>query len=203
MSDQLLAYPRFRAATVPAIMIGAMIAFQAGTGGAQTADYYRQRGPKGYSFVPYGDLNPPRDPAPEVRTPLDDLARIRGVLKPSVTDLAGALGVSRQAIYDWQSGKAISSENARRLAGFARAADVLSTEGVAASPRLLQRKVQSGNSLLDIARQGGSLEEAARVLASIIQREAKQRQVLAARLAGRRRPLDPDEDYGPAVSEID
>jgi hypothetical protein len=174
------------------------IALQVGTGGAQTAEYYKQRGPKGYAFVAY-DLAPAIEDPASTRTPAEDLSHIRAVLKPAVTDLAHALGVSRQAIYDWQSGKPIVAENAARLAGLARAADVLAAEGLTASAQLLRRPIASGKRLFDIAREGGSADDAARKLVQMVRRELHQRQMLAERLAHRKRPSVPSDSYGVAM----
>jgi hypothetical protein len=178
------------------------IALQVGTGGAQTAEYYRQRGPKGYAFAVYDPAPGIEDPA-STRTPAEDLSHIRAVLKPAVTDLARALGVSRQAIYDWQSGKPIAAENAARLADLARAADVFATEGLTASAQLLRRPIGSGKRLFDIAREGGSAEDVARRLIQIVRREVHQRQMLAERLANRKRPSVPSDNYGvPMLDEL-
>jgi hypothetical protein len=178
------------------------IALQPGTGGAQTAEYYKQRGPKGYSFVAY-------DPAPAVddptspRTPAEDLAHIRAVLRPAITDLAYALGVSRQALYDWQSGKPVAAENAVRLADLARAADVFAAEGLTASAQLVRRPISSGKTLFDLTRDGRSAEDAARKLAQMVRRELEQRQMLAKRLANRKRPSLPSDSYGvPMLDEL-
>src|SRR5208337_3241364 len=152
------------------------IALQVGTGGAQTAEYYRQRGPKGYAFADYC-VGPAANDAANSRTPAEDLSHIRAVLKTAVTDLAQALRVSRQAIYDWQSGKPIAGENAARLADLARAADVFAAEGLAASAQFLRRPVASGKRLFDIAREGGSAEDAARNLIQMVRRELRQRQL--------------------------
>lgn len=200
----VLEYPTARPGmTMLAGVIGlTAIALQVGTGGAQTAEYYRQRGPKGYAFVPY-DPAPPIDELAIARTPAEDLSHIRAVLRPAITDLAHALRVSRQAIYDWQSGKPISAENAARLADLARAADVFAEEGLTASAQLLRRPIASGKRLFDIAREGGSAENAARNLIQMVRRELRQRQMLAERLANRKRPSAPSESYGvPMLDEL-
>lgn len=178
------------------------IALQVGTGGVHTAEYYRLRGPKGYAFVAY-------DPASAIgeltssRTPTEDLSHIRAVLRPAITDLAHALGVSRQAIYDWQNGKPVAAENAARLAELARAADVFATEGLTASAQLLRRPIASGKRLFDVAREGGSAEEAAKKLIQMVRRELRQREILAERLANRKRPSAPSDSYGiPALDEL-
>jgi len=178
------------------------IALQVGTGGAQTAEYYRQRGPKGYAFVAY-DPAPPIEELANLRTPVEDLSHIRAILRPAITDLAYALQVSRQAIYDWQRGKPISTDNAARLADLARAADVLATEGLTASARLLRRPIGGGKRLFDVAREGGSAEEAAQKLADLVRHELRQRQALAERLANRKRPSASSDGYGvPMLDEL-
>ena len=111
-------------------------------------------------------------------------------------DLAHALGVSRQAVYDWQSGKQIAAENAARLPDLARAADVFAAEGLTASAGLLRRPIASGKRLFDIAREGGSAEEAAQKLIQMVRRELRQRQMLAGRLENRKRPSVPLDRYG-------
>lgn len=178
------------------------IALQVGTGGAQTAEYYRQRGAKGYAFVAY-DPAPPIEDLANPRTPVEALSHIRAVLRPAITDLAHALRVSRQAIYDWQRGKPISAENAIRLADLARAADLFAAEGMTASAQLLRRPITSGKSLFDIAREGGSAEDAARKLIDLVRREVRQRQLLQERLANRKRTSTPSDSYGiPMLDEL-
>jgi predicted transcriptional regulator len=51
------------------------------------------------------------------------------VLRPNVTDLAKALRVSRQAIYDWQAGRPMAADNIERLRDIARAADLFDEKG--------------------------------------------------------------------------
>ena len=200
---KVLDYPTARPnMTMLTVAIVTAIAMQVGTGGAQTAEYYKQRGLKGYAFATY-------DPAPAIEepastsTPSEDLSHIRAVLRPTITDLARALGVSRQAIYDWQSGKQIAAENAARLADLARAADVFAAEGPTVSAQLLQRPIVSGKRLFDIAREGGSAEEAARKLIQMVRRELRQRQMLAERLANRKRLSVPSDSYEiPMLDEL-
>ena len=200
---KVLDYPTARPnMTMLAVAIVTAIALQVGTGGAQTAEYYKQRGPRGYAFAAYDPPPAIEEPA-STRTPSEDLSHIRAVLRPTITDLARALGVSRQAIYDWQSGKQIAAENAARLADLARAADVFAAEGLTASAQLLQRPIVSGKRLFDIAREGGSAEEAARKLIQMVRRELRQRQMLAERLANRKRPAAPSDSYEiPMLDEL-
>ena len=200
---KVLDYPTARPnMTMLTVAIVTAIAMQVGTGGAQTAEYYKQRGLKGYAFATYDPAPAIEEPA-STRTPSEDLSHIRAVLRPTITDLARALGVSRQAIYDWQSGKQIAAENAARLADLARAADVFAAEGLTASAQLLQRPIVSGKRLFDIAREGGSAEEAARKLIQMMRRELRQRQMLAERLANRKRLSVPSDSYEiPMLDEL-
>lgn len=174
------------------------IAFQVGTGGIQNADYYIHRGIMGYPFASIicDQQTSDQEVSGNIRTPAENLIHIKDILKPSVTELAVTLGVSRQAIYDWQSGKAITADNAARLADLGRAADIFEVHGLNTSAQLIRRPIKSGKTLFEIVREGGSGETAARDLADRIKRELQQRQNLAARLSGRKRPDIPEEDRG-------
>lgn len=202
----VLEYPAARCIIPPSLAGGIgliAIALQVGTGGAQTTDYYARRGLMGYAVAAY-EPAPNIDELPGIRTPIEDLSQIRAVLRPAITDLAQALGVSRQAVYDWQNGKAIGSVNAARLADLAKAADVLATEGLVSPSQLLRRPLASGKTFLDVVREGGSAENAIRELVSRVRRELQQRQMLGARLANRKRPAVPWDDYGsPILDETD
>ena len=176
-------------------------ALSVGTGGHPTAEYYRLRGAKGYLLASFDVA--PNTQTLAVRTPAEDLAHVRATFKPSVTELATALGVSRQAVYDWTQGKPVSLGNAARLADLARAADILSSENLTATANVLRRPITSGKSLIDVVRDGGSAEDAARKLLEIIQHEQQQSYRLAVRLAGRRRQTASLEDYGsPLLDEV-
>ena len=130
------------------------------------------------------------------RSPVEDLARIRAVLKPAVKDLAEMVGVSRQAIYDWQGGAAIASKHAGRLADLARAADLFAADGLTATSQTLRRPIAAGRSFLDVVRSGGSAADAARSLIEIVRRETEQRKLLEARFANRPQPALPADDFG-------
>ena len=199
--DTVLDYPTVPV-HAPLIVVACIaIALEIGTGGAQTPDYYKQRGSKGYELVRSERAALGR--SEKICTPAENLTHIRAVLRPAVTDIAHALGVSRQAVYDWQNGKSIAAENAARLADLARAADVFAAEGLTASPQLLRRPLSSGERLFEIVRDGGSAEDAARRLIQMVRRELQQRQILAARFANRKRPAIPSEDYGaPILDEL-
>lgn len=120
-----------------------------------------------------------------VRTPAEDLARIREVLKPAVSDLATTFGVSRQSVYNWLNGAPVADENAAKLQGLAQAADVLEHEGIPVTTTLLKRKFFNGRTLLQVAQVGESARDAALHMAHIHKRETAQRERMAARLVDR------------------
>ncbi|MYM81700.1 hypothetical protein GTP44_06980 [Duganella sp. FT50W] len=130
-----------------------------------------------------------------VRTPREDLSRIREVLKPAVSDLATTLGVSRQSVYNWLNGDQVADENAAKLQDLAQAADALDHEGIEVNAALLKRKFANGRTLLQVAQAGESARDAALQLAHIHKREVAQRERMAARFANRARtPTSADFD---------
>ena len=137
-------------------------------------------------------------------SPARNLEYIKNGFRLSVSGLARMFGVSRQAIYDWRSGKAVSPENAARLSDMARATDVLIGACVELSPHLLRRTITSGKNLLELVRDGASAESSALMLVSILRAEASQRERLLARMNGRRPyPIDFSEAGIPMLEELD
>lgn len=136
------------------------------------------------------------------RSPTENLARIREVLKPTMLELASALGVSRQAVYDWQQGSQPVPQTAERLAQLARVADVFAEEGLSVDAKTLRRKVASGGTLLDAVSSGSDAESVARSLVGTLKREATQRERLETQLAGRKRvPANPSDYGAPILSD--
>ena len=130
-----------------------------------------------------------------VRTPSENLSRIRQVLNPAVSDLATTFGVSRQSVYNWLNGDPVAEENAAKLNDLAQAADVLAREGVAINAALLKRKFANGRTLMQVAQAGESARDAALMLVQIHKREAVQRERMNARFANRAKtPASADFD---------
>lgn len=123
----------------------------------------------------------------EGRTPAENLAHIRAVLKPAVSDLAPVFGVSRQSVYNWAKGDPVAADNAARLEDLAKAADVLVRSGMTINASLLKRKFVSGRTLMQVAQSGDSAQDAAVMLVQIHQRESLQRESMAARFANRKK----------------
>lgn len=136
-----------------------------------------------------------------VRSPAEDLVRIREVLKPAVSDLATTFGVSRQSVYNWLNGEPVGEENAVKLQDLAQAADVLAHEGIAVNATLLKRKFANGRTLLHVAQAGESARDAALQLVHIHKRETNQRERMAARFASRGKTA-PSADFDlPSASD--
>ena len=185
--------------------VGALVALVVGTGGAFTADYVSERDDRGYRLPDfrYGALRAAtRDSKPQVRSSAENVARIREVFKPSVTELASLFGVSRQAIYNWQAGQPIAEPNEDRMEQLARAADLLDSEGFADKSSVLRRKLPGGKTLFEAVRAGESADAAAAKLIALVNRELEQRQALSARLANRtRKPVDANDIGSPYLDE--
>jgi predicted transcriptional regulator len=140
--------------------------------------------------------------AEAIRTPLEDLIRIREVVSPSISDLATTLGVTRQSVYNWLNGETVAQENAVKLRDLAQAADFLVHERITVNRALLKRKFSNGRTLLQVAQSGESARDAAAVLARIVKHEADQRARMEARFAARARtPATPDFDL-PSADEL-
>lgn len=135
------------------------------------------------------------------RTPSEDLARIRAIIKPAISDLASALHVSRQSVYNWINGEAVADENATRLRDLAEAADLLAHEKIVVNAALLKRKFAGGKSLLQVVKTGESARVAASQFIQIHKRESEQRQRLNAQLK-RKVGAPPSSDFDlPAAND--
>ena len=120
------------------------------------------------------------------RTPSEDIAQIRKVFSPAVSDLAKSLNVSRQTVYNWSNGEQPTPEHTARLKDLALVADLFAESGVPVSSVILKRKVIKGKNLFEIIREGGAAGDAAHLLLQIARSETSQRERLAARFAGRK-----------------
>lgn len=164
-----------------------------GTGGHLSAEQLQRGAQQGQYAIPAPVMEMAE--VEQARTPGEDLARIREVLRPAVSDLATTLGVSRQSVYNWLNGEQVADENAARLQDLAQAADVLDHEGIAVNVALLKRKFANGRTLMQVAQAGESAREAALVLVQIHKREAAQRERMNARFSNRARtPATADFD---------
>ncbi len=135
-------------------------------------------------------------------TPATQLDRIRTVLKVSVAETAAIFGVSRQALYNWRGGEAISAANLAKLDDLSSAVSLLAEAGLDQVPQLARRKLGGGKTLLETACEGGSARETATALIQMLERENAQRERLQRRLAGRQPVRVDASDAGvPALNE--
>jgi transcriptional regulator with XRE-family HTH domain len=121
------------------------------------------------------------------RTAVEDIERIREVLSPGISTLADVFGVTRQTVYNWMKGERLKPEHFARLKDLAHATDLLAESGISLSGTLLKRKVINGKNMFESVRDGGSARDVAQVLIQIAQREQQQRELMNARLAGRKK----------------
>ncbi|WP_423680331.1 hypothetical protein [Undibacterium sp. WLHG33] len=167
-----------------------------GTGGELSIEHLQRTAHEMHHMAPVvvADVAP-------VRTPAQDLSRIREVLKPAISDLATTFGVSRQSVYNWLNGEPVAEDNAAKLQDLAQAADVLDHEGITVNAALLKRKFANARTLLQVAQAGESARDAALQLVHIHKREAAQRERMAARFANRAKtPASADFDL-PSASD--
>ncbi len=152
-----------------------------GTGGELSLEHLQQASSKAHYATPFAGVAE----VVRVRAPSEDLARIREVLSPAISDLASTFGVTRQSVYNWLNGEPVADENAAKLRDLAQAADLLAHEGIVVNAALLKRKFANGKTLMQVAQAGDSASEAAMLLVQIHKREAEQRERMTARFANR------------------
>jgi transcriptional regulator with XRE-family HTH domain len=165
-----------------------------GTGGHMTINYIVDRHDRGYKFSQFDSLSSPQ--TSDARTPAENLAYVREVLKPGVSDLANLFGVSRQAVYDWHGGTQPSPGHIARLEDLAKAADMFTAEGLTASSHMLRRAMAGGKNFFELVREGESAENAARALVLMLRREREQRRAIEVRLADRLQSAVQKTEYG-------
>jgi transcriptional regulator with XRE-family HTH domain len=167
-------------------LIGWVAAFGAalgsiGTGGELSIEHLQQASLKAQYATPFAEVAE----VAHVRTPSEDLARIREVLSPAISDLATTFRVTRQSVYNWLNGEPVADENAAKLRDLAQAADVLAHEGIAVNAALLKRKFANGKTLMQVAQAGESARESALLLVQIHKHETEQRERMTTRFANR------------------
>jgi transcriptional regulator with XRE-family HTH domain len=114
-----------------------------------------------------------------------ELQTIRNALRLSVAETARLFGVTRPTIYSWQNGNSVSPENAERLREIAQALVPHLRTIEAQVGRVAHRAVEGRLTLLERLTQGEDAREVIDRLASLLNREAAQRERLAHRLQGR------------------
>lgn len=168
-------------------------AFKAGTGGITDTHYLNNRQERGYKSIFF--VNLPSTSISNAHLATKNLERIIQIMKPSISELASLFRVSRQTIYNWQSGEEPSIDNLKKIEELIKIANYLANEGLTSS-QFLKRKIIGNQSLFDIIRTGGPSFEAAQKMVNILLNEVKQRIVLEERLKGRKSKPKKYDDYG-------
>ncbi len=136
------------------------------------------------------------------RTAVECLTHIRAVMSPPISELANALGLSRQTIYNWQNGEQPKPDHLKVLTDLADAADIFTDANIPITSTLLKRKISAGKDFLALVQHGGSASDAARLLVKRLCTEQKQKELLALRFSSRKntRPTE-DADF-PAANDL-
>jgi transcriptional regulator with XRE-family HTH domain len=170
-----------------------------GTGGELSLEHLQRSVRQAQHMVPVVDVAEIN----HIRTPSENLSRIREVLNPAVSDLATTFSVSRQSVYNWLNGEPVANENAAKLHDLAQAADLLAYEGVGINGALLKRKFTKGRTLMQVAQAGESARDAALMLVQIQRREAVQRERMNARFTNRAKtPASADFDLPASNDQV-
>jgi hypothetical protein len=173
-----------------------------GTGGTPSVAYLQKRQDQGYRFIHLENVATPEVVTrSRVRGAKETINRIREIFKFSVSDLAAACNVSRQAVYKWMSGDSASLEeaNQNRLDDLYHAAEMFVTRGITGSAALLKRRSNKGKTLVETMQNGDLAQAWASDVLHILELETKQRAMLEARLRARKRPARIAEDWGTPV----
>jgi len=171
-----------------------------GTGGV--IDYHWWQQHQSDSITPTTLRVPTIEVAP-VRSPAEDLERVREIFSPAISDLARALGVSRQAVYNWVNGEQQPKpEHLAKLRELAQAADAVAEAGIPVTGALLTRKVVDGNNLFEVGQSGGSVRDAVQLLIQFVRHETEQREQMTARFADRKSSSRSVESDFPAANDV-
>jgi transcriptional regulator with XRE-family HTH domain len=130
-----------------------------------------------------------------------ELEHIRQFLPFSVSDLATLFGVSRQTIYNWVNGEQPKPEHLLKLHDLSSAGDVVAAAGLRIDMAQMKRKLIHGKSLLQTAREGGSIQAAVSVLVEIRKVETEQRARLTERFKNRQPGVRSVEAEFPAEND--
>lgn len=175
-------------------------AYLVGTGGDTGVEYFTTRQDQGYKFIHLESVSNSLPAAAnlDIRSTVETLARIRDVFALSISDLASACQVSRQAIYKWISGESSSLEphNQSRLDDLYRAAELFAARGLVGSSIVLQRRSKAGKTLIQSMRGGESAQTWSRDMLDILALESRQRVMLDERLRARKRAAPSVEEWG-------
>lgn len=157
--------------------------FHSGTAGATSDLFCVERLSNGasYQFLRLECRSAQNTSAPE-----SDIDTLIALLKPSMSQLASAFGVSRQRVYDWRGGAGMSRENQEQMSALLTAARMLSERHSSPQARIANRKLSGGKSFWDAIASGMSPQDAATSVLRVIERDENERSALKHSLASRK-----------------
>lgn len=135
--------------------------------------------------------------------PQAQIATIRKVFSATISDIAAALGVSRQTVYNWINGKPMIENHLTQLENFASAANAVQDAEIPVAGWVLKRKIMNGKSLLDAVREGESAQVFVAQFIQIVRSDEEQRKRMNHRLAGRKLMMSTPEADFPAENDIE
>lgn len=170
-----------------------------GTGGAIDSQWLQR--------YQSGDITPttlkvPTIEAAPARSSAENLERIRKIFSPAISDLARALNVSRQTVYNWLNGEQPKPGHLTKLRDFAQAADAVAEAGISVTGALLKRKVIDNKNLFEVGQSGGSVRDTVQLLIQLVRREAEQQEQITARFTSRQDSSRSVESDFPAVNDV-
>lgn len=156
----------------PGIVAIAASLLLVGTGASYPVDAYKQWRPYVQPRVQFtfdtSDNYIVQEAAQEVdvRSVAQHLANIRGVLSPSMSELAKDLGITRQALYKWLSGENQPEDEAKVLfiTNLSNIADAFSLAGISDAKMLIKMKAFGGLCLMDLLKQGEDWQQPVQLL---------------------------------------
>ena len=157
--------------------------FHSGTAGT-TTDYFCVE--RLNSGAPYQFVKLSGKARALVALPQNDIEVLISLMKPSMSQLAAAFGVSRQRIYDWRNGAGMSPVNAEQLSALLAGARVLSEGCPGQLCQTANRKLGDGKTYWGAVASGSSPVDVAKNALRIIERDASERNALKRSLASRK-----------------
>lgn len=167
----------------------------AGTGGLESASYYRSRmGYQPFEIVPSVSE---AEQAPFAKL----MQEVKVGFGRTMTRLPEVFGVSRQTLYNWIEGETPKEANQEKIRQLAEAARVFTELGFKPTSLSLDRVVSQGKSLLQLLSEGADGRETAKKLVRITQRGVESKAKLDEMLGGRKKRLDASDIGTPSLNE--
>ena len=205
-SSSSLNYQSTGSSSIPVKSLAAMgisFAFMVGTGGQADLSYLAHRQDQGYQFIHLSNFKEPQAAQPlSARDMPETLSLIREAFPLSISELATAFNVSRQAMYKWLAGGPVSRENHAKIEDLYGAATFFLSKGMTASTATLRRVDANGKNLLQTIKDGGLAGDWAKDVIGDLEGEMAQRALMNQRLSARKRVKTFADEWGtPMLNE--